>query len=180
LPRQHAFGLPLGKLTEFVLRFFTRGKPLETADCECVRGLSKIRIPPSETELFFFSRIVLFIVAYTRELESKFSPRMTSLHKTRWNNQELRAAVLTYMRMLKWWKNGREFIKAGEIRKLRSGELKRRSEGSILWRFKNVSATLSDMERDWLPGYTPAVNVGANVMERIKNVIADSQRKAST
>lgn len=78
----------------------------------------------------------------------------------KWTEEELRATVRAYLAMLAMQRSGTPFSKAGFRRKLRDGPLKIRSEPSIEYRMRNISAVLADHGQPSLKGYLPAANVG--------------------
>jgi hypothetical protein len=77
-----------------------------------------------------------------------------------WTEDELRATVSAYLGMLELEQKGTPFSKAGVRRALRKGALKARSEPSIEYRMRNISAVLADHGRPIIKGYLPAANVG--------------------
>ena len=84
-----------------------------------------------------------------------------------WTNGEIDAALSAYLQMLRAEVAGKPFNKAETNRSLRNGALAKRSRGSVEYRMANISAVLKNLNRRWIKGYKPAVNVGSNVEERI-------------
>jgi 5-methylcytosine-specific restriction protein A len=89
-----------------------------------------------------------------------------------WNEPEIKAAVGAYLTMLAFELEGQSFNKAQANRLLRQGALTDRSEGSVEFRMRNISTVLQRMGRDWIVGYKPAKNVGANVEKGIREALA--------
>ncbi|QCX28487.1 DUF3883 domain-containing protein [Nocardioides jishulii] len=74
-----------------------------------------------------------------------------------WTREEVSLTVDAYLSMLRHELDGRAYSKAEHRR-----ELKRhltRSDGSIEYKFQNISAVLMEMGGVPIPGYKPAVNV---------------------
>ena len=61
--------------------------------------------------------------------------------------------------------------KAAERRKLVSGPLARRSQGSIEFRMQNISSVLDELGIPWLTGYKPLNHVGPAPTQQILNAI---------
>lgn len=89
----------------------------------------------------------------------------------RWSQKELDSCVRCYLWMLRGHAEGYTAKKARVRRALLSGPLEGRSEGSIEYRFQNISAALQKMGEGWLPGYLPAKNVGSNVLDEIQGMV---------
>lgn len=90
---------------------------------------------------------------------------------THWSDDELAAAVVAYLTMLRGELEGQLYIKSAFNRVLREGVLSNRTEASIEFRMQNISATLYDLRVPHIVGYLPAKNVGNAVKERIKSVL---------
>ena len=84
-----------------------------------------------------------------------------------WTNGEIDAAVSAYLQMLRDDIAGMTYNKAETNRSLRMRGLAKRSKGSVEFRMANISAVLQTLNRRWIKGYKPAVNVGSNVKARI-------------
>jgi 5-methylcytosine-specific restriction protein A len=98
--------------------------------------------------------------------------------RDRWTDEELRASVEAYIAMLEKSRSGRDFTKKQYYRDL--AQRFDRTEKSFEWRMQNISHVFSLLGRDWLPGARPARNVGATVVSRIEQMIADIEGGAST
>ncbi len=90
-----------------------------------------------------------------------------------WTPEELRAATRAYLWMLRSANAGTMPNKAAVRRALLAGPLKERNDQSLEFRFRNISSVLDGMRREWLKGYRPARQVGANVTKAIASFIAD-------
>jgi 5-methylcytosine-specific restriction protein A len=88
-----------------------------------------------------------------------------------WSEAEIKASVGAYLTMLALEQKGQKFNKALENRLLRQGALADRTEGSVEFRMRNISTVLQRMGRDWIEGYKPATNVGANVEQGIREAL---------
>lgn len=84
-----------------------------------------------------------------------------------WDEEELKAAVDAYLHMLSREQAGEPYSKAAKRRELREGPLSNRSDQSIEYRMRNISAVLNDHGRQTLKGYLPAPNVGVAVSQQI-------------
>ncbi len=87
--------------------------------------------------------------------------------KNEWSDLEIQAAVNSYLQMLDREKQGEKINKAHENRLLRKETLTARTQSSVEFRMQNISAVLVDLEQNWIKGYPPAKNVGANVKKKI-------------
>lgn len=92
---------------------------------------------------------------------------------TDWTMDELQASVEAYLKMLKQWRSGERFVKSEVYRELakRFG----RTEDAFARRMQNISYVMSLLGREWLPGLSPARNVGANVGAKIEQLIANAE-----
>ena len=88
-----------------------------------------------------------------------------------WTDQELRATVAAYLEMLNHQDRGEPYSKAQFRRMLVRGALNARSEASIEYRMRNISAVLDQHGRLILNGYIPAANVGEKVSEIIWSIV---------
>ena len=66
---------------------------------------------------------------------------------------------------------GKSFNKAEINRQLRGDRLSARNRSSIEFRMCNISSVFTEMGVDYLKGYRPAENVGANVREAIADAV---------
>ncbi|MGI8581816.1 MAG: hypothetical protein ACR2KX_06465 [Chitinophagaceae bacterium] len=89
-----------------------------------------------------------------------------------WTDDELKKSIQSYFKMLKYQKNNTPFVKAEINRELKL-KIPNRSQGSIEYRWQNISSVLNDKKLPYVDGYLPAKNVGANVKERIWKIIKD-------
>ena len=74
-----------------------------------------------------------------------------------WTRDEVTRAVEAYFSMLQLELDGQPYSKADRRRELRKHMA--RSDGSIEYKFQNISAVLMEMGGVPIPGYKPAVNV---------------------
>lgn len=94
-----------------------------------------------------------------------------------WTEQELRTTVRAYLRMLEMERNSTPFSKADVRRKLRKGALKARSEPSIEFRMRNISAVLAEHGRPIIKGYLPAANVGEANRQALWSFVQEEDEK---
>ena len=73
-----------------------------------------------------------------------------------WDEKELQAAIDAYLDMLSRQQAGEPYSKAAKRRELCKGSLNNRSDQSIEYRMRNISAVLNDNGRQTLKGYIPA------------------------
>ncbi|MDA8093086.1 MAG: HNH endonuclease [Betaproteobacteria bacterium] len=90
-----------------------------------------------------------------------------------WSESELEAAVDAYLWMRGQELHGAPYSKAAVNRQLREGVLAGRSEASIEYRMRNISAALEELCLPRIAGYLPAKNVGTGVKDRIRHVLAE-------
>ena len=95
-----------------------------------------------------------------------------------WTTQELRSAVAAYFDMLDKVRSGTRFVKKKYYHDL--AEEHGRTEKSFEFRMQNISAVLSVLGREWLPGLKPAVNVGPTVTAQLEDLIAEVDGRLST
>ncbi|MCC0808662.1 GIY-YIG nuclease family protein [Methylobacterium sp. W2] len=77
-----------------------------------------------------------------------------------WSDEEFAAAVAAYSEMLKAQDTGQSVERAAIRRRLLEGALFRRTEASIEYRMRNISAVLELQGKPYLSGYSPARHVG--------------------
>jgi len=82
-----------------------------------------------------------------------------------WTDAENDAIVADYFAMLAHDLAERPYSKAGQNRRLQ--ELIGRSRGSIEFKHQNISAVLKGLGEDWIPGYKPAFNFQAALVEAV-------------
>lgn len=94
-----------------------------------------------------------------------------------WSDEELIAAVTSYLEMLGHVRAGTPFVKRQIYQDLadRFG----RSPKAFEYRMQNISYVMSLMGRRWVPGLVPAQNVGANVADKIERILAEMEGRAS-
>jgi len=97
--------------------------------------------------------------------------------RNEWSDEELLAALTAYMEMLLLEEQGKAYVKAGFHRGLIAGQLSSRSEGSIEFRMRNISAVLEERGLPWIQGYKPARNVGLRVRERLEYLLDNYDRE---
>jgi len=77
-----------------------------------------------------------------------------------WTTDEHRAAVDAYLEMLHAQEAGKPYSKAEIRRRLRQGPLSSRSDPSIEFRFRNISAVLYHEGKQAVEGYLPLDHLG--------------------
>lgn len=87
-----------------------------------------------------------------------------------WTDEELRASIESYLRMLEYEQTGEIYKKKDLYRELSA--IFGRTEKSYEYRAENISHVLELQGRNWVPGLKPAKNVGTNVVERIEKLLA--------
>lgn len=87
-----------------------------------------------------------------------------------WSEEELRAAVDSYIDMWHKERTKQPFIKKRYYENLAAKF--GRTEKAFEYRMQNISYVLSLMGRNWLTGLKPAKNVGANVAGDIETLLA--------
>lgn len=90
-----------------------------------------------------------------------------------WSEAELRAAVEAYIEMLNLEQSGSDFSKTDFRSRLRAGPLASRTDASIEFRMRNISAVMDGLGRHHIIGYRPAGNVGARIEASLAAIIAD-------
>jgi hypothetical protein len=82
-----------------------------------------------------------------------------------WSDAENDAIVADYFAMLAGDVAGRPYGKAGHNRLLQA--MIGRPRGSIEYKHRNISAVLKGLGEDWIPGYKPAFNFQASLVEAV-------------
>jgi hypothetical protein len=95
-----------------------------------------------------------------------------------WTEEELKAAVFSYMEMFDKYYNKVAFVKQDYYRKLASKY--NRTEKSFGYRMQNISHVLKAMGKDWLEGLAPAQNVGTNTTKIIEKYILEYEHTTKT
>jgi hypothetical protein len=90
-----------------------------------------------------------------------------------WSDEELSLCVSAYLRMCRMTALSEPFVKYAIYKDL-SAETGR-TPSSIELRMQNISAVVMNLNKNWLPGLLPAVNVGANVSQKLSKLILDSK-----
>jgi hypothetical protein len=88
-----------------------------------------------------------------------------------WSQNEIDAAVRAYLWMQRSVVAGYKPVKSQVHKALLAGPLVARSKGSLNRRFSNISSVLRDMGEQWLHGYSPLDNVGANTSTVVRDAI---------
>ncbi|MFJ5449509.1 HNH endonuclease [Pectobacterium carotovorum] len=88
---------------------------------------------------------------------------------TGWSDEELKASVEAYVEMKQFHQSGLTFTKKTYYESLAARFP--RTAKSFEFRMQNISFVYQEMGRDWLPGLTPATNVGAKIFPRLKQFI---------
>lgn len=88
-----------------------------------------------------------------------------------WTDAELRATIKSYLKMLAAQQSGTPYSKTAIRRALRQGALKARTEPSIEYRMRNISAVLAAHGRPTVNGYIAANNVGEAVSNKIWRMV---------
>jgi len=82
-----------------------------------------------------------------------------------WTDQENDLIVADYFAMLGDDMAGRHYSKAEHNRRLQA--MIRRPRGSIEYKHQNISAVLKGLGEDWIPGYKPAFNIQASLIDAV-------------
>jgi len=88
----------------------------------------------------------------------------------RWTREELKHAVLAYKVLEQHANEGTKIHKTNFFKKV-AEEMPTRTAKSYEFRMMNISHVYELIGREWVKGYRPAVNVGANVIAEIKSII---------
>jgi hypothetical protein len=90
-----------------------------------------------------------------------------------WTDAELRSTIRAYLEMLSAQDRGVAYSKAAIRRGLQNGPLKARSESSIEYRMRNITAVLENHGRRGVKGYIAAQNVGDAVSAKIWGMVRE-------
>ena len=85
----------------------------------------------------------------------------------KWTPEKNAALVAAYLQMQAQHNAGQKFSKAAVRRALLAGPLAGHSEGSLEFKFMNVSGCLRALGRLHLPGYAPAMNYQRELMAEV-------------
>ncbi|MDA3905868.1 MAG: hypothetical protein PF484_07320 [Bacteroidales bacterium] len=92
-----------------------------------------------------------------------------------WTDEELKAAVYSYMEMFEKQTANVPFVKQVYYKNLASKY--NRTEKAFGYRMQNISHVFNKMGKGWLVGLAPAKNVGTNTEEKIKKFIQEYESK---
>ena len=82
-----------------------------------------------------------------------------------WTDEQNDAIVADYFAMLADDAAGRPYSKAGHNRSLQ--RVTGRPRGSIEYKHQNISAVLKGLGEEWIPGYKPAFNFQASLVDAV-------------
>ena len=82
-----------------------------------------------------------------------------------WTDKQNDAIVADYFAMLAHDITGRTYSKAEHNRTLQA--VIGRPRGSIEYKHQNISAVLKGLGEDWIPGYKPAFNFQASLVDAV-------------
>ncbi len=88
-----------------------------------------------------------------------------------WTDEENDLVVADYFAMLADDLAGRDYNKT-ESRRALMPRLRERSEGAIEFKHQNISAVLKGLGEDWIPGYRPAFNFQAALVDAVARWLA--------
>jgi hypothetical protein len=88
-----------------------------------------------------------------------------------WTDEENDLIVADYFAMLADDISGRPYKKA-EHRRALLPLLNDRSEGSVEFKYQNISAVLKGLGEDWIPGYKPAFNFQMTLVDAVARWLA--------
>jgi hypothetical protein len=91
-----------------------------------------------------------------------------------WSDAELAAAVDAYQGMARLEALKKPYSKKQVYRDLAARY--ERTEKAFEYRMQNISAVLSELDREWVPGLKPAGHVGENVKSKIVSLLDRPQR----
>src|SRR5690625_4889671 len=92
-----------------------------------------------------------------------------------WTEEEVRATVSTYFRMLKLRLNSQRFVKANYTRELEE-MLPARTKGAIERKYGNISAVLMELGVQPLSGYKPLANYQRLIVQVVSEYLgSDSE-----
>lgn len=86
-----------------------------------------------------------------------------------WTDDELRAAVVAYLKIQRDTDDGKKVCKAHVWRGLAARFP--RTAKSFEFRAQNISHALDTMGREWIAGLKPASHVGAKMLARLRSII---------
>jgi hypothetical protein len=92
-------------------------------------------------------------------------PMVDGISGTDWRPEELHAIVADYFDMLAADLSGQPYVKSRH-RALLVSKLGR-SNGSIEFKYQNISAVLDELGAQWIPGYKPAKNYQNTIFDAI-------------
>lgn len=92
-----------------------------------------------------------------------------------WTDNELTSAVDAYVFMLRAQRAGLSYPVDMGAGVLLSGSLVTRNDASLRYRMRNISAVVREMGGPLLAEYSPAEQVGTNVRQRLRAILADHE-----
>ncbi|MBH0053227.1 DUF3883 domain-containing protein [Salinibacterium sp. SWN139] len=95
---------------------------------------------------------------------------MSDLTGKPWTNEEVEAIVSKYMEMLKMDLSGEAFVKAHQNDELRQ-RLRGRSNASVEYKHRNISAVMAELGWQYLRGYRPAANLQRSLRDEVERVL---------
>lgn len=108
---------------------------------------------------------------HRRDSRMTSQPGRSGIDGTTWSDDELRASIEAYQRMLRAEARGAPLKKSDVV-----DELVRttgRTKGSIEMRLQNLSAVLKDHGADWIDGFKPLSHYPARLAELIDREYSD-------
>lgn len=88
-----------------------------------------------------------------------------------WSDEELKAAVSSYLYMLSLERASIPFSVAAMSNYLIETTLSKRNEASVRYRMRNISYVMQRMRKPILKAFSPAPQVGSGVSKRIQEII---------
>lgn len=87
--------------------------------------------------------------------------------KSSWSDAEVEAVVASYLQMLKLELAGQRYSKSAHRREV-IPKLRDRSDGSVEFKYQNVSAVLVDLGAPWILGYKPRSNFQHSLYDEVE------------
>ncbi len=151
--------LPINGPTKPFIEEVLRIKPSFNSYSEYISLLNQIR---TKTNVPFYE---LSYQAY------EWNNSNMNMESSNWTEEEIKAAVYSYMEMFEKFKKSDPFVKQDYYRKLALNF--NRSEKSFGYRMQNISHVLKIMGKNWLEGLAPAQNVGTHTTKIIEKFILE-------
>ncbi|MCM4170961.1 HNH endonuclease [Arenibacter sp. TNZ] len=92
-----------------------------------------------------------------------------------WSEDELRASVQSYLEIQTRTRQGENPIKKRYYENL--SQKYGRTIKAYEYRMQNISYVMLLQGREWISGLAPMSNVGANIAEKLENIIADIEKR---